>query len=306
MSTPASSRRQFLGQVAGILGGLSCTVLPHDARAEVRVGRVAGVKLKLALNSYSFNEPLRAGRMTLEDVVRFCAEHGVDALDATGYYFPGYPSPPPDEFVHRLKRFGLVNGVAICGTGVRNDFTVPDPAVRQRDVQLVRNWIDVAARLGAPVIRIFAGAALPAGQSFEEILPRVAAEVRECANYGRQRGVVVAIQNHHDFLKTAEDTRRLLAAVDSEWCGLILDIGSLRAGDPYAEIEQLIPSAVSWQIKDTVWSGKTAMPVDLKRLRRLIDAAGYRGFLPIETLGANNTPEKVAAFVARVKSEMAI
>ena len=56
--------------------------------------------------------------------------HGVDALDPTGYYFPGYPKVPADDYIYNLKRTAFVNGVAISGTGVRNDFAVADAAAR--------------------------------------------------------------------------------------------------------------------------------------------------------------------------------
>ena len=101
--------------------------------------------------------------MTLTDAVHFCAQHGVDALDATGYYFPGYPNVPADEYIYNLKRTAFVNGVAISGTGVRNDFAVADAAARRNDVQMVKDWIVVASKLGAPVIRVFSGQARPAG-----------------------------------------------------------------------------------------------------------------------------------------------
>src|SRR3569833_4767540 len=61
------------------------------------VSRKPGVKLKLGLNAYSFNGPLQAGSMPLADAVAICAENGVDARDATGYYFPGYPKLPTDD-----------------------------------------------------------------------------------------------------------------------------------------------------------------------------------------------------------------
>jgi len=121
------------------------------------ISREAGVKLKLGLNAYSFNGPLLAGTMTLADAVDFCAKNGVDALDATGYYFPGYPNVPPDAYIYALKRTAFINGVAISGTGVRNNFAVADEAARKRDVQMVKNWIVVASKLGAPVIRVFTG-----------------------------------------------------------------------------------------------------------------------------------------------------
>ena len=68
--------------------------------------------------------------MTLADAVDFCATNGVDALDATGYYFPGYPNVPTDNYIYALKRKAFVNGVAISGTGVRNNFAVADEAAR--------------------------------------------------------------------------------------------------------------------------------------------------------------------------------
>ena len=54
-------------------------------------------RFKLSLNSYSFNAPLRSGTTTLDAVVEFCAAQGFDAVDLTGYYFPGYPEVPTDE-----------------------------------------------------------------------------------------------------------------------------------------------------------------------------------------------------------------
>src|SRR5260370_16618663 len=88
-------RRRFFTQSLG---------LATAALATAGVPREPGVKLKLALNAYSFDKPLRAGSMTLEDVVHFCAQYRVDALDATGYYFPGYPKAPPDDYIFNLKK----------------------------------------------------------------------------------------------------------------------------------------------------------------------------------------------------------
>src|SRR3979490_1561697 len=86
---------------------------PLAMQAQARVPREPGVKLKLALNACSFDKPLRAGSMTLEDVVHFCAQQRVDALDATGYYFPGYPKVPSDEYIYNLKKTAFLNGVQL-------------------------------------------------------------------------------------------------------------------------------------------------------------------------------------------------
>ena len=275
------------------------------ALAQAKIDRLGGTHVRIGLNSYSFDRALRDGSMTLSGVVRYCAHHRIEALDATGYYFPGYPKPPSGGYIRNLKREALVNGVTIFGTGVRNDFSVPDAAARKNDVQLVKDWIEVAAGLGASVIRVFSGRRVPSGHSFERVLDWMVPDLQECVAYGRGHGVVVGLQNHDDFLKTADETIRLANAVNSEWFGIILDVGSLRQNEPYGEIEKLVPYAVSWQLKENVRYGAETSPADLRKIKAIIDRAGYRGFLPIETLGAGDPKTKVAKFLAHVRAVFA-
>ena len=264
------------------------------------VQRQQGTRIRIGLNSYSFNAPLRAGELSLMDLADFCAVHRLDCLDATGYYFPGYPAVPPDSFLAELKRRAFVNGVTINGTGVRSDFAQSDAALRAADLQLVKNWIVVAEKLGASVIRVFSGSRVPEGYSFSQTLEWMAPLLRECAQAGKEHGVMIGLQNHNDFLKTAEETIRVVEAVDSEWLGVILDVGILRMADPYGEIEKLLPYAISWQLKETVWIGGKEVPTDLRKLRAIIEKGGYRGFVPIETLGQGDPRVKVAKFAKEV------
>ncbi|MGA9627545.1 MAG: sugar phosphate isomerase/epimerase family protein [Bryobacteraceae bacterium] len=287
-------RRKFLGRSAGMV---AAAAIPAPAR----VARESGVKLKLGLNAYSFDRPLREGSMTLADAVHFCAQHGVDALDPTGYYFPGYPKVPADDYIYNLKRTAFVNGVAISGTGVRNNFAVADEAARNNDVRMVKDWIVVASKLGAPVIRVFSGGAPPTGHSFDETLGWMVADFRECAEFGKQHGVMMGLQQHNDFLKTAAETIRAIDAVGSDWFGCILDIGSLRSGDPYAEIEKLVPYAVSWQIKENVGREGKDEPTDLAKIKAIIDRSGYRGYVPFEALGAGDPRVRVASFLEKIR-----
>ena len=283
-----STRRSFFTQSVALASTTALAGVPREP----------GVKLKLALNAYSFDKPLMAHTMTLDDVIHFCAQHRVDALDATGYYFPGYPAAPPDEYIYNLKKTAFLNGVQLSGTGVRNDFAVADPAARKRDVQMVKDWIEVASKLGAPVIRVFSGKARPEAHTFDDALKWMIADFKECAEYGKHHGVILGLQQHNDFLKTADETIRVINAVDSPWFGDILDVGSLHANDPYQEIEKLVPYAVSWQLKEKV----ADQPTDLKRIKNIIDKVGYRGVLPFEALGSGDPRERIASFLERIRA----
>jgi len=287
-------RRNFLTRS---IAAAAAAAIPLEAK----VVREPGVKLKLGLNAYSFDKALRDGSMTLVDAVHFCAQQNVDALDATGYYFPGYPKVPSDETIYNLKRAAFNNGVAISGTGVRNNFAVADAAARKADVQMVKDWIVAASKLGAPVIRVFTGPQRPQDHSFDEVVNWMVADFKECAAFGREHGVVVGLQQHNDCLKTADEVIRVIDAVGSDWFGCILDIGSLRQGDPYAEIGKLVPYAVSWQIKESVGRNGKEEPTDLSKIKAEIDRSGYRGYVPFEALGQGDPRPRIIAFLNKIR-----
>jgi len=243
--------------------------------------------------------------MTIDDMITFCAEKGFMGVDITAYYFPGYPAVPADDFLYHVKRKAFSVGMEISGTGVRNDFTEADESKRKESVALVKRWIEAAEKMGAPDIRIFSGNQRPAGFSREQILSWMLKDIQECVEYGKKHGVVVAIQNHDDFIKTSDDAIQILKAVNSEWFGLMLDIGSYRVGDPYKEIEKTAGYAVNWQIKEKVFIEGKEVDVDLDKLMTIIKKSGYTGYLPLETLGEGDPKIKVSALLERVKSSLA-
>jgi len=227
---------QTLGTAASVA---AASAWPAPLLAQGPVARVRGTALRLGLNAYSFNEPLRAGTMTLDGLIDYCAEQGFEGLDATGYYFPGYPVVPDDKFLYALKRRAFVNGVTIAGTGVRNDFAVADAAARARDVEMVKRWIEAAAKLGATVVRIFAGLKVPDGGTFDRTLEWMVPDIQACVAHGREHGVIVGLQNHNDFLKTADETIRVVKAVNSPYVKLLYDIYHMQImeGDIIATIQ---------------------------------------------------------------------
>jgi sugar phosphate isomerase/epimerase len=297
------TRRSFLGTLGALPIG---SVTVANAGPPARPGPRAS-KIRLSCNIYSFNEPLlRSKTMTLEEALDFCAELGFDAVDPTGYYFPGYPEAPPDAHIYSIKNRALRLGLDVSGTGVRNDFTLADPAKRATEASLVKRWVDVAAKLGAPMVRVFAGRGVPEGHSEAEVTGWVVEHIRECTAYGAERGVAIVLQHHDDLLKTAAQTLAVHERIDSEWFGLNVDVGSLRTtDDPYAEIARLAPHAYTWQLKEQVYRKGMAEPVDVTKIVRILRDSGYRGYIPLETLGAGDPRPKLQKFLAQVRAALA-
>ena len=260
--------------------------------------------LKLSLNAYSFNSQLMKGEMSLEQLFDYCAEQGFRGVDLTAYYLEGYPEVPSVEYLFNVKRQALKRGLHISGTGVRNDFTLEDEGKRFAEKERVKNWVKAAANLGAPILRVFSGLQKVKDGDWEKVANRMVKDLRECVEFGAAHGVVVAMQNHDDFIQTADQVNYLSQAVDSPWYGLVLDIGSYAVHEPYDEIKKNLPLAVSWQIKELVNHYGQSKPVDLRRLFDLIARSDYHGYLPIETLGPGDPKEKVRKFLGEVREAM--
>ncbi len=300
MST--SSRRNFMKSILAL--PLVASGFNLLASETAPASKTFGHKFKISLNVYSFNQLLRDGKIDLFDVLDFCAEHNFDAIDPTGYYFPAYPEVPSDEYINRFKRHAFLLGLDISGTGVRNDFTQTDPAKRNADIELIKKWIVAAAKLGSPNLRIFAGTTSHEGFSREQAFEWMAQDIKTCCDFGAEHGVMIAIQNHNDFLKTAADVDQIIGMVDSEWLGLNLDIGSYRIHDPYEEIAKNIQHAITWQIKENVWIDGKETPTDFVKLFKIIKKGNYRGYLPLETLGAGDPYQKVPVLLEKVESAL--
>jgi sugar phosphate isomerase/epimerase len=260
------------------------------AQQELKKNKQAHIKF--ALNAFSFNDVLTGKDkneahpgFTLLDLLDWCAEQNIDALDVTGYYIPGYPEVPSDEYINNFKRKAFKLGIDISGTGIRNNFASPDPKVRAADVERAKKWIVVAAKMGAPVLRLFAGE-IPKGyeNKWDTVAGWMIECYKECAAFGAKYGVIIGIQNHGDMLQTADQCIKVAKAVNSDWAGIIIDTGNFKVTDPYADIEAVIPYGVNWQVKESVLGNTSEVRTDFSKLMKILKKSGYRGYIPVETL----------------------
>ena len=310
------NRRKFIHS-------LSLLPLSGLAFAGPQAAKKKSAALKVSLNAYSFNKLLndairgRGEGVTLMQLLDFCAKDKFDGFDATGYFMPGYPAVPPDSYIDGLKKKASDLGIGISGTGVRNNFTTADAAVRQEGVNHIKQYVEVAARLGAPVIRVFADTQMRAenwesvskGATRAQVQDWIAANLRECADHAAKFKVKIGVQNHGDFLKTGQELLTLIKAVGSPWCGPIVDTGYFKTPDPYVDIALVAPTSVNWQIKQSPLGEESEVPTDLPKLLRIVRNSGYTGYLPIETLSPRGQPYDpytvVPAFLKQLRDAIA-
>ena len=268
---------------------LSFTVFISTANAQKENKQLP---LVASLNAYSFSDLLSAKDArdkqqlyTLFNLLDWCADKKIKALDPTAYFFPTYPAVPSDDYLKRFKDRAAELGIILTGTGIRNNFASADPKVRAEGVQLAKKWIVAASKMGIPIVRVFSGE-IPKGyeNKWKEVADWMIECYKECAAFGEQYGVKIGIQNHGDMLQTAEQCIYIMKGVNSKWAGLIVDTGNFKTADPYKDIAAVVPYAINWQIKESPLGIGGKAKTDYVKLVKIIKDGGYKGYLPIETL----------------------
>jgi L-ribulose-5-phosphate 3-epimerase len=142
-------------------------------------------RLKPGVVAMSFRGELESGKMTYEDVVRFSADLGLEGLDMTAYYVPPllkFPAGIASQMVSEMVRETQANPssqwlASLRSTAYKNNFAIYSigspvkmahdaPELRQKEIAFGKKWVDIAERLGAGHVRVFAGS-IPKGATEE-------------------------------------------------------------------------------------------------------------------------------------------
>jgi len=268
------------------------------------VKRTGKSVVKVGCCAYSYRKYLTGDKpaMTLESFLETAAEIGCDGVEITSYYFP---SDLTVEYLNKLKRRAFLLGLDITSTAVGNRFTFPSGPERDAQMDLVKKWIVHASELGAPCMRVFAGAA-PKGSSEQDAIKWVVECLGECAELASQHGIMLALENHGGVTSTPEQVMSIMSQVKSDWVGLNLDTGNFHTEDPYGDIAKVAPYAVITHFKSEVSPlGKPKEKADVKKIAGILKAAGYRGYLNLEYEGAEDPKTAVPKLIQSMKEGVA-
>lgn len=307
-----ASRRQFLtttvkGSLATLAGSM---ISPSGLGAVEAFNRSGKPNLKLGLAAYSLrdyfkdasharqNLPPKSRQIDLFDFISLCADLGCEGAELTSYYFPAEIN---DAFLLKLKRHAFMRGVAISGTAVGNRFTDFPGKERDNQINSVKQWIDHAATMGAPHIRVFAGNA-PSNGSWKEAVVRCIEGLKECCDYAAKRGVFLGIENHGGIVAEADPLIEIVQSIDSPWLGINLDTANFHTDDPYGDLVKCAPYAVNVQLKvEIAPRDQQKRPSDLPRLVNILKDANYQGFVVLEYEAAEDPWRAIPRHIEALK-----
>ena len=229
------------------------------------------------------NKPVEGKpQWSIMDFVDWCGDNNVPGAEVTSYFFP----PDVDEaFCLELRRRAYLRGVQLCGTAVGNTFTHNPGPQRDEQIAYTKKWIDLSAVMGAPHIRVFAGA-LQKGQTQEQAVANCQSAYQECLDYAAKKGVFLGLENHGGIVAEPDTLVQMVKAANSPWAGINFDSGNFHTEDPYADLAKIAPYAVNVQLKmDISRKGMEkgqSEPSDIKRVIQILRDANYQGWFTLE------------------------
>ena len=276
------ARRDFLKTVGvGALAGagvVSGTPLARAAAADINIDSRKKPRLLSSCCAYSYKELLSTGKMTYEDLILKAVELGLDGVDMTVYWLkstdPGY--------LDSLRRLAFRNAVGFSGAACNATMVKTDAAARAGVLVQIKKWVDVADRLGASHLRIFAGDMLP-GVTTQQATDWSVETMKAACDYSAEKGITLGIEDHGNITNSAKVCLEIMQRVNSPYAGINLDIThfttATTAQDGYAQIAACLPYATVSHIRDRWDDGK---PLDMERVWKLYAEAGHKGYMAVE------------------------
>lgn len=281
--------------------------------------------MKIAISTYSFKQWVDNNGLTNLDTFAKAKEMGFDYIEIAG--LEGYSSDREAalEYAKKLRAeadkvgIQIVNFVFGCDllSGAREGGGDID-----KEMQYVKNMIDVAEILGVKTVRHDVFFSLGKYASFDQALPVVAPRIREISEYARTKGIKTSTENHGFLCQEPARMEKIFNAVACDNFGLLCDMGNFLCtdSDPVQAVATVAPYTVYAHAKDFYFKSGSRLdsPADnqgffvtrgrnyikgapvghgivpVVQCLKALKAAGYDGFLTIEYEGTEECIRSIA------------
>ena len=258
---------------------------------------------KLAVSQFSFASQFWTQQLKPLDFPAKSKELGIPGLDYCSMFFAD--KAKDQDFLNQLKARSADAGcynlrIMVDGEGVLGDL---NPAIRTKAIENHYKWMDAAATLGCPMIRVnVEGEGKP-----EDVATAAVDSLGRLLEYGRKQNIDVIVENHVGISCNAAWLAGVMKQVNSTHCGTLADFGNfcvnrtkpetmdiagymktkcLEEYDRYKGITELMPYAKGVHAKTHLFnSDGTDQETDFNRMFKIIKDSGFAGWVSIEYEG---------------------
>jgi L-ribulose-5-phosphate 3-epimerase len=263
------------------------------------------------------------GQMPIPEKFRQAKNAGFEGIELR--FGDEVPASLSADEVKRLGDAAHEAGIQIASMWVggafrTNPINSPDPAVRARSLEGLKQAIDFAAHLNCGALLLYLcrlgdGAKLQYG--YEDTWNRVSAELPKAIPWAREAKVVLTPENvWNKFILSPLEMRTFVDQFHSPWIQTHFDIGNvMQYGYPQDWILTLGPRIKRVHVKDFKLSDRTEQghfcdllegDVDFKEVMAALVKVGYQGFLSPEIGRDPNDPDKIRKVSATLDKILAM
>ena len=255
----------------------------------------------IAVSTYSFWQFRRNQMMSIEKCIEEASRMGFDGVDILLRQMER-EKREENEHCRILKRTALINGVDLCCMSTHQGFLSPDKNKRRANIDLTKRQIEIAYKLGIPIIRINTGT-WGTSKNFDDLMAHRGIEspvegyteedgfkwvidsIEKCLPKAEECGVILGLENHWGLARTPEGLLRIANAIDSPWLEILLDTGNFLE-DPYDKLEMCAPQTVLMQAKTYYGGGLWyTLDLDYPRIARIMRKHNFKGYISLEFEG---------------------
>lgn len=267
--------------------------------------------MKVSVSSYSFQQYIRAGKMTQVDCVRKAKEMGFDAIEFTDLI--GETLEEQKAYADVIRKEAEQCGIKINAYTIGACLFQESEEKMAAEVERLKGQLDIAKILDAEVMRhdvCYKLGKTGKARSFDLMLPDISNNARLVTEYGQSLGIRTCTENHGYIAQDSDRVERLFNAVNHDNYGLLVDIGNFICVDenPITAVSRVAPYAVHVHAKDMYVrnsvSGACNHPtrggnyfvgavvgegdIPVKQCIRILKRAGYDGYVSIEYEGVED------------------
>jgi sugar phosphate isomerase/epimerase len=214
-------------------------------------------------------------KMTIRQWLELGASLDLDGLE----FYTGFRELAEAKAWAESRRIAEDHGLAIPMLCCSPDFTHPDPAFRQKQVDAEKRWIDMGAALGAKFCRVLSGQRRPEVNREDGI--RYAADgIRACLPHAQSLGITLILENHYkdgywehpEFAQRMDVFCDLVGRIEHPNFGVNYDpSNTILAGEDPLELLR----RVKHRVKTMHASDRYLAEGTIEDLRREEDVTGY-------------------------------
>jgi sugar phosphate isomerase/epimerase len=274
--------------------------------------------MKLSCLPVSFFQAILDRQMELREWLALAAEIGLDGTECS----LAFVEPIGRASAAEVRRLCDQAGLAVSMVTCHPDFTHPDAAERERQVEDMGRNLRLAVELGAPLVRALSGQRHP-GVSDAQGVAWAADGLRRVAEEGDRLGVRVAVENHtksffwqhFDFAQRGEVFLKLLEALRDSSVGVNFDTANplVANEDTLALFDRVADRIAILHVADTAQRGEFRFCrigqgiAPIGEVFRRARARGFDGWVSIEEASRSGPDgfREAVRFVRRAWAEAA-